>query len=156
VKLRLVVVGRDKRDPLCLAAGEYLERIAHHFPVELVEVKEEPARSSTPVDRVRAAEAERIRRAIGEGAFVIALDERGKELRSTEIADRLRRFSNDGRALVAFAIGGPEGLDPGFQKEANETWSLSKLTLPHRMARLVLAEQLYRACTILRGEPYHR
>jgi 23S rRNA (pseudouridine1915-N3)-methyltransferase len=156
VKLRLIVVGRDKKDPMVVLANEYLDRIGHTFPITLVEIKEEPAREKTPVDRVRALEAERIKKALLPGEHLIALDERGKALSSREIADRLRAFSMEGRSQVAFVIGGPEGLDPALVKEAKESWSLSRLTLPHRLARLLLAEQIYRACTIIRGEPYHR
>jgi 23S rRNA (pseudouridine1915-N3)-methyltransferase len=157
VKIRLIVVGRDKKDPLVLASSDYLDRVSHSFPVDVVEVKEEPARASTPIERLRRAEAERIRKIFEPGEWRIALDERGSELRSEDVAKKLRAFSMDGsRSKLAFVVGGPNGLDPDLLKESNERWSLSRLTLPHRLARLVLAEQLYRACSILRGEPYHR
>jgi 23S rRNA (pseudouridine1915-N3)-methyltransferase len=155
VKLRLVVVGRDKNDPIVDKAGEFLDRLARYFPLELVEVKEEPARASTPIARVKAVEAERIQKAIGAGDWVIALDERGKEVTSIDLAKKLERFASEGKT-VTFVIGGPNGLDPDFAKRAREVWSLSKLTLPHRIARLIVAEQLYRAATIIRGEPYHK
>jgi 23S rRNA (pseudouridine1915-N3)-methyltransferase len=156
VKLRVIAVGRDRRDPLVLAAGEYLERAGRYYPVELVELKEEPARGSVPVERVQQAEAERFERAIGDGDLVIALDERGRELDSVGLARRLEGWALEGRGGVAFLIGGANGLAPSVRARAHETWRLSRMTLPHRMARLVLAEQLYRACTIVRGEPYHR
>ena len=156
MKLRLVVVGRDRQDPLCLAAGEYLTRIERYYPIQLVEVREEPARASTPLDRVRQVEAERIRKALPDDAYWIVLDERGKELGSVDLAKRLGTWAGEGRSEIAFVIGGPGGLDPALAQAARERWSLSKLTLPHRLARLLLAEQLYRACTILRGEPYHK
>jgi 23S rRNA (pseudouridine1915-N3)-methyltransferase len=156
MKLRVVAVGRDKRDPLCEAALGFLERVSHTFPAEMVEVREEPARGSTPIDRVKREEAARLKKALGAGDWVIALDPRGKELSSEEIAQRLQRYANEGRQTISFLIGGPLGLDAGLIAEAKERWSLSKLTLPHRLARLVLAEQLYRGCTILRGEPYHK
>lgn len=156
MKLRLLAVGKDKHEPMNQAAAEYVARVAHYYPCELVEVKEEPARASTPVARVRAVEAERLGKAAGEGALLVALDERGKQLSSPELADRLARWAGEGRALVCFAIGGPNGLDPDFVQRAHERWSLSRMTLPHRLARLMLAEQLYRACTIIRGEPYHK
>jgi 23S rRNA (pseudouridine1915-N3)-methyltransferase len=152
----MVVVGRDRRDPLVLVADEYLERIRHYFPIELVEVREEPAKASTPVERVRLLEAERLERALAPGELVIALDERGASLGSVELAEKLGRWAREGLGSVALVIGGPNGLDPAWVARARERWSLSRLTLPHRMARLVLAEQLYRACTILRGEPYHK
>lgn len=156
MKLKLIAVGRDKNEPVCQAASVYLDRLAHYFPAELLEVKEEPARASAPLARVREVEAERIRKVLGADDWVIALDERGKEMSSIDLANRLSRWSGEGKQSVAFVIGGPNGLDPEFVREAKERWSLSKLTLPHRIARLIVAEQLYRACTILRGEPYHK
>ena len=156
MRLRLVVIGRDRRDPLCEAAASYLERVRRYFPVELVELKEEPARKSTPVDRVRSTEAERIKKAIKGTDVVVALDERGKTLTSPDVAARLARWAGEGRGSVDFVIGGPEGLDPALLSEVARRWSLSRLTLPHRMARLVLAEQLYRGCTIMKREPYHK
>lgn len=156
MKLKLVIVGRDKNDPLVEASLEYLKRIERYFPMELVELKEEPAKASMPVPRVKAVEAERIRKALGPDDYLVALDERGKEHTSVELASRLSRYANEGRQTIAFVIGGPNGLDAELVKSAKETWALSRLTLPHRLARLILAEQLYRACTILRNEPYHK
>lgn len=155
MKLRLLVIGRDRKDPLCIAAGGYLDRVRHYHPIELVELKEEPVRGE-PAAKVQRVEAGRIDKAVAEGEYVIALDEGGKQLRSTDVASRLERWSMEGPARVCFVIGGSTGLDRGFVSKANERWSLSKMTLPHRLARLVLAEQLYRACTIVRGEPYHK
>ncbi len=152
----MVVVGRDRRDPAVALADEYLSRLAHYFPAEVVEVREEPATRSNPVERVQAVEAERLRKALLPGEVVVALDERGRELSSTELAARLDRWAQAAVPSVAFVIGGPNGLDPAWAASATERWSLSRLTLPHRLARLVLVEQLYRAGTILRGEPYHR
>jgi 23S rRNA (pseudouridine1915-N3)-methyltransferase len=156
VKLRLIIVGRDRNDPIVQAADEYVERIRRYFPIEVVEVKEEPLRKGTPIDRVKRAEAERIQNALKEGEHLVLLDEHGKQHTSEEVAKRLSTFSRDGIGNIAFVVGGPVGLDPEFLRTAKEKWSLSKMTLPHRIARLILAEQLYRACTILRGEPYHK
>ncbi|MCC7385892.1 MAG: 23S rRNA (pseudouridine(1915)-N(3))-methyltransferase RlmH [Deltaproteobacteria bacterium] len=156
MRLRIIAIGRDKRDPTCALASTYIERIAHYHAIELIELKEEPAKGSTPIDRVRAIEATRIREALGPSDHWVALDERGKDLRSEEVAQRLRALAESAVKVVSFVIGGPNGLDPALLSSARERWSLSKLTLPHRLARLVLAEQLYRACTILRGEPYHK
>ncbi len=155
MKLRLVVVGRDKNDPLCRIADEYLGRLNHYLPTELVEVKEEPRTKNVAVDRVKAAEAERLKKAVGSD-YLITLDERGRQYTSVELAERLDRFNRDAIQSVAVVIGGPSGLDPALVKGARESWSLSKLTLPHRLVRVLIAEQLYRACTILRGEPYHK
>lgn len=155
MRLRFLIVGRDRHDPLVVAAEDYRERLGHYFPTELVEVKETPLKNA-PVERVKQEEAQRLRDALQDGDHLILLDERGKEHSSIEVAERLRRAQNEGLRSLAFAIGGPSGLDPQFLKEAKERWSLSRLTLPHRFARLLLTEQLYRAGTILRGEPYHK
>lgn len=154
--LRVIAVGRDRNDPIADISLAYLQRLQRYFPAELVEVREEPARETTPLARVMAIEAERLRKSIRSGDYVIALDERGKDVSSREIAHAIQRWANEARPRVDFVIGGPNGLDPDFLREAKERWSLSKLTLPHRIARLIVLEQLYRASTILRGEPYHK
>lgn len=156
MKLRIVVVGRDKNEPILAAADEYVGRIKRYFPVEVVEVKEEPLKKSTPVNRVKRREAERIQKVVEGASHVVALDERGKALDSRDVAGRLDALAQSGIGTVAFVVGGPAGLDADFLRSAQERWSLSKMTLPHRIARLILSEQLYRACTILRGEPYHK
>lgn len=156
VKIQIVVVGKDRGDPLVEAADAYVERLARYYPATVTELREEPAKSSTPIERVRAVEAERIQKALPKDAYLIALDETGKELRSTEIAERISRWALEARPQLSFVIGGPNGLDRALLASAKERWALSRLTLPHRLARLVLAEQLYRAATIIRGEPYHR
>jgi len=155
VKLRLLVIGRDRKDPLCVAAGAYLDRVGRYHPIELVELKEEPVKGA-PVAKVQLAEAERIKKALLPGEHLIVLDERGKQLDSNGVAEKLRRWAMEGPSRVAFAIGGSTGLHPDLVAVAKEKWSLSRMTLPHRMARLFLAEQLYRGCTIVRGEPYHK
>jgi 23S rRNA (pseudouridine1915-N3)-methyltransferase len=156
VKLRIIVVGRDRNDPIVSAADEYVERIRRYFPIEVVEVREEPLKKSTPITEVKRREAERIQRALREGEQVVLLDQSGKQLTSEEVAKRLDRARTGGIGALAFVIGGPVGLDLELLGRTRELWSLSKMTLPHRIARLILAEQLYRACTILRGEPYHK
>ena len=98
----------------------------------------------------------RIAAAIAPGEHVVALDEGGKSVSSVQVAARLDRWAMEGRGAVAFVIGGPNGLDREWLARVPERWSLSKMTLPHRLARLVLMEQIYRGCTINRGEPYHK
>ncbi|MBI4822443.1 MAG: 23S rRNA (pseudouridine(1915)-N(3))-methyltransferase RlmH [Deltaproteobacteria bacterium] len=150
------MIGRDKKDPLVLAADEYLDRVRRSFGVEVTELKESPARPSVPIDRTKREEAEKILQAVSKDDPVIALDERGRTLSSIELSQKVGRFANEGRRSIGLIIGGPNGLDASVTARATETWSLSKLTLPHRLARLLLAEQLYRACSILKGEPYHK
>jgi 23S rRNA (pseudouridine1915-N3)-methyltransferase len=148
VKIRLVSVGRDK-DFTAAGAEEYAKRLRRFAPLELVEL---PA-ASEPSGKKR--EGERIvaqRPARGE---LWALDERGTELTSLELSRRIARL-RDAALDLTICVGGDEGLAPGVLEAASFRWSLSRLTLPHRLARVVALEQLYRAFEILRGGPYHK
>ncbi len=156
MRFRVVVVGKDKSDPLLQAGDDYLARLQYYFPTELVSVKEEPARSKADLVRVKSLEAERLEKAAGKAAMLVVLDEGGQSLSSEQLASRVGRWADEGRAEVAFFIGGPNGIAPELRAAATLVLSLSKMTLPHRLARVVLLEQLYRAATILRGEPYHK
>lgn len=120
--------------------AEYAKRVRAKLPLDLVEVKndDELARKLPPRYKLWA------------------LDERGTELGSDELARRLQTLMNSGEAGVALVIGGADGLGPELVGRAHFVWSLGRLTLPHRLARLIVLEQLYRALSILRGEPYHR
>ncbi|SEP62574.1 23S rRNA (pseudouridine1915-N3)-methyltransferase [Loktanella sp. DSM 29012] len=102
-----------------------------------------------------SAEAELLRRAIPKGAVIIALDERGKPMTSPDFAERLRNYGDQGRD-VAFVIGGADGIDPGLRAEADMLLSFGSMVWPHKLVRVMLAEQIYRAATILTGSPYHR
>lgn len=156
MRVRLIVVGRDRGDPLVEAADAYLARIERFLSVEVHELKEVPLRKSVSAEQVMRAEAERIERALGPHDRVIALDRQGRSLTSEELAARLERARDQALPGWSLVIGGPSGLHPRLLERAHERWSLSALTLPHRLARLVVSEQLYRACSILRGEPYHK
>jgi 23S rRNA (pseudouridine1915-N3)-methyltransferase len=146
VRYRIICVGKRTRDPLLDAAADYEERLGHYAKVELVRLRE-----SSP-----ATEAKDIERLLTPDTYLVALDEHGREHSTTELAQRLQSFANTGKSKVTYVIGGANGLAPEIVKRAKETWSLSRLTLPHRLALVVLVEQLYRAHTFLRGEPYHR
>lgn len=156
MKLSLVIVGRDRGDPLIEAADVYLKRVERYLPVSLIQLKEEPLKKNSAVPVVQRAEAARIRGALKSVHTWVAMDERGRAMTSPEWAARLERWMVEGTQELGFVIGGPSGLDPALRREAGEVWALSKLTLPHRMARLLLSEQLYRAMTIIRNEPYHK
>jgi len=141
MKLRVLSVGKDKGETLALAQ-EYAGRIGRFAEIELVELKAEgPAR-----------EAEALRGKLLKGESW-ALDQRGAQLTSEELSARIAPLRS---GALTLCIGGDEGLDESFRKEARFVWSLSKLTLPHRLARVVVLEQLYRAFEILRGAPYHK
>lgn len=156
MKLKLVVVGKDRQDPTVQLAEAYLARVQRYLPAESVEIKETPLRKGQNAKVVQRQEAERLKAAIGSCQFYVALDVTGKALSSEALAEKLGQWMDAGTGEVALLIGGPTGLDAALVEGARERWSLSKLTLPHRLARLVLCEQLYRAQTILRGEPYHK
>ena len=148
MKIRLVSVGRDKE---FTAAGteEYAKRLRRFAPLDLVEL---PA-ASGPSAKEREGERMRAQRAAR--AELWALDERGTELTSVELSRRIARL-RDSALDLTICIGGDEGLGPAVLDAASFTWSLSRLTLPHRLARVVALEQLYRAFEILRGGPYHK
>ena len=142
---RLLCVGRRARDPLLDAAEEYLERLSRYVKVDLVRVRD------ADLTRERDALLGRLKPT----DHVVVLDEAGEEHTTTTLAQRLQRLQTRGRDLV-FILGGADGLHDDIRGRANETLSLSRLTLPHRLALVLLLEQLYRAQTLLRGERYHR
>ena len=155
MKARLVAVG--ERAPAWVAQGfsEYQKRLSHWLPLELVEI--EPGLRGKGRDPHRAIEDEgrRVLAALPRNSHVVALEIGGKPHSSEQLAQRLEHWRGQGRDLV-FLIGGPEGHAPEALAAANETWSLGPLTLPHMLARLLVAEQLYRAAAMLANHPYHR
>lgn len=156
MSLRVVVVGRPGR-VLAAAIAEYERRAARYWPVEVVEVRQERAgKRGGDVDRVKRAEAGRLRERIPAGAKVVVLTREGVRWSSLELANQLEESVTLQRRDTAFLIGGAAGLDDELLRAADVRLSLSPFTLPHEMARLLLAEQLYRAGTIVRGEPYHK
>lgn len=150
-----MAVGRRQPAWADAAVSDYLSRFPAEMNVELKQVKAEPRSANTPLARILGAEAARIRAAVPNGARLIALDEHGHDWTTQKLADQLRRW-RDSPEDVAFAIGGADGLDPDLKRDARMQLRLSSLTLPHALARVVLAEQLYRAWSVLAGHPYHR
>lgn len=155
--MKLVLVAVGQRQPAWADAA--FEDFAKRFPaecrLELKAVKAEPRSSGKPVEALMAAEAARIAAALPKGARIVLLDERGEPRSSLQLAQRLRFWLGDGRD-VALVIGGPDGLDAALAARADETLRLSDLTLPHALARVLLAEALYRAWSVHSGHPYHR
>ena len=154
MKLWLLAVGQ--RPPVWATAA--YDQFARRFPpelrLELKAVKAEP-RGGEGAASMMAAEAARISAACPKGARRVVLDERGTRLTTAQLAQRLQAWRDDGRD-VALLMGGPDGLDESLKASADETLRLSDLTLPHALARVVLAEALYRAWTVLTHHPYHR
>jgi len=134
---------------------EYAKRMPPEMRIALREVKPEPRGASKTAATVMAIEAERIRAAIPRGALLVCLDERGRDLTSVALSEQLEGWRREGRD-AAFVVGGADGLDPALKAEASMLIRLSSLTLPHGMVRVLLAEQLYRAWSILNNHPYHR
>ncbi len=153
MKLRVIAVGRDRSGLYAPAVEEYGKRLARQVRFELLEVPEARKHAGTPQAKVE--EGATLLAKLGPRERVVALDERGDELTSHELAARVGRWLERGQD-VALLIGGADGLAPEVLSRADERLALSRFTLAHRLARLVLVEQLYRAMTILRGEPYHK
>lgn len=154
MKVRVAVVGKPRDAALAAAIREYETRAARYWPLEVVEVKEEPGRSAGP-DPVRRKEGERLLERCTTGARVILCDLGGERLDSVAFAAMVRRQRDLAQDLV-FVIGGAHGVDEAVRQRSQQRISLAPWTLPHELARLVLAEQLYRAGTISRGVPYHK
>lgn len=155
--MRITIVAVGQRQPAWAdaAVNDYLARLPAELKVELKQVKAETRSGNVPLARLLSAEAARIRAAVPSGAWLVALDERGKDWTTQQLADHLQRW-REAAEDVAFAIGGADGLDQGLKRDARMLIRLSSMTLPHALARVVLAEQLYRAWSMLAGHPYHR
>jgi 23S rRNA (pseudouridine1915-N3)-methyltransferase len=153
MKVIVAAVGRPRIAELAAAIEHYETRAARYWPLDVREVKEEPARG-TATDSIRVKEAERLASRIA-GATIVACDERGTTMTSVKFATFLQDARERARDL-AFVIGGAYGLSDALRDGAQARLALAPWTLPHELARLVLAEQLYRAGTIVRGEPYHK
>ena len=154
MRVVVAVVGKPRHAGLAAAIEDYETRAARYWPLEVREVREESARSSS-ADLVRDREGQRLVAAVPAGAQVVACDVNGRRLTSAEFASWLQQERERARD-VAFVIGGAIGLGEAVRDRASSSLALAPWTLPHELARLVLAEQLYRAGTIVRGEPYHK
>lgn len=155
--MRLIVIAAGTKLPDWVNAGfeEYAGRFTRDYKLELKEIAlGQRAGSSSPANAI-AKEGEKMLAAIPQGAYVVAMQVGGKNISSEQLAQFLQARARDGRDVV-FCIGGPEGLAPEVDARAEFRWSLSALTLPHALARVVLAEALYRAVMIIKGHPYHR
>jgi 23S rRNA (pseudouridine1915-N3)-methyltransferase len=155
MRILVVAVGKPRSGALASGIREYEERAGRYWPLTVLEVKEESARSR-PAAEVRRREGDRLLDMLGDGVLVVACDENGTMMRSAEFAGWLRVERERAARDVAFVIGGAYGLADEVLQRADKRLALTRWTLPHELARLVLAEQLYRAGTILRGEPYHK
>ena len=154
--MKIAIVALGHRMPDWVAAGyrDYASRLPRDWPLALVELKPEPRDRGRSVPQLLEAESRRLDAACA-GSTVVALDERGAPWTTRELASKLERWRESTGAL-SFVIGSADGLDDGFKERAAACFSLSALTLPHALVRIVLAEQIYRAASLVAGHPYHR
>ncbi|MCI7274247.1 23S rRNA (pseudouridine(1915)-N(3))-methyltransferase RlmH [bacterium] len=155
MKLLLLVVGRTVDKRLTALIDEYAGRLKHYVPFELEVVPELKNTKAMSPEVQKQREGELLQRQLREGDCVVLLDEGGKQFRSTEFAAYLDRKQQQAARRLVFIVGGPYGFSPDIYRLAQEKISLSLMTFSHQMIRLLFVEQLYRAMTILRGEPYH-
>ncbi len=157
--LRLIAIGTRMPGWVEEAFGEYIGRLRGAWQLELIALQPASRRQAgtgaAAIDAARTAEGRRVLQLLGARDYVVALDERGTEITTLELARWLEARRAAGQALT-FLIGGPDGLAAELLARAQYRWSLSRLTLPHGLARVVFAEQLYRAASVLAGHPYHR
>ena len=155
MKIRLLTVSHKQPGWVHEACAEYEKRLPREWGFQLVEVKPDARTSGAPTEKVQAAEAAKLRAALGKNMRVVALDERGEAWSTRGFADKLKRWQQEARD-VAFVVGGADGLEPAFREAADVRLSLSAMTMPHGLVRVVLVEQLYRAASVLAGHPYHK
>lgn len=154
MKITLLVVGKTTDTQIELLIQEYQKRLAHYIPFNIQVIPELKNTKALTPEQQKQTEGELILRTINSSTDLVLLDEHGKEFRSIEFADYVQKRMSSGRDVV-FVVGGPYGFSEAVYQRANGKISLSKMTFSHQMVRLFFVEQLYRAMTILRGEPYH-
>ena len=151
LNIRLICVGKLKEKFYLEACKEYEKRLSTLCRMEILQLEEEPDRPGA-----LAKEAEKIRAAIPAGSYVIAMCIEGKTMSSEELADRFSRFALEGKSQLTFLIGGSVGLHPSLKAQADLRLSMSPMTFPHHLARVMLLEQIYRGYQILEGSRYHK
>ncbi len=154
MKLGVLAVGHKLPEWVARGCAEYVKRMPRELPLVVVEVKPE-ARGSRTREQLLAAEKTRLQAALSGFARIIVLDERGADLTTLQLVQRLEDWMREG-GDTAFVIGGADGIDASLKQQAGDIIRLSSLTLPHAMTRLILCEQLYRAVSVIRNHPYHR
>jgi 23S rRNA (pseudouridine1915-N3)-methyltransferase len=157
MKLRLIWIGSNSDGEFAAAIDRYVNRIKHFFPIEIVELApgERGRQSQTEVAMMRGQSA-RLLAAIPERGYTVVLDERGSMFDSVKFARWLERLTIDSPHGIHFVLGGDVGLDDSVRRRADKVVSLSPMTLPHQLARVMLLEQIYRACTLMRNIAYHK
>ena len=154
MKLRIISVGHKMPSWVETACTEYTKRMPREAIVEIIDIKPEKRAAGNSTENIQLIEAKRILDAVGKD-FCIALDERGQEVTTLQLADKFKDWQDASRD-VSLIIGGADGLHSSVKRKADWLWGLSKLTLPHAMVRVLLVEQLYRAHSVITNHPYHR
>lgn len=155
MRIHLIAVGRKMPSWVDEGYRAFAKRLPPQCGLSLVEIAAAKRHKGVTVERLADRESARMRAALPRGAYVVALDERGEQWTTRQLSQRLRGWLQNVQDL-ALLIGGPDGLSSSCRECAHETWSLSRLTLPHALVRVVVAEQMYRAWSTLQGHPYHR
>lgn len=155
MKIYLLAVG--KKMPAWITEGyqDFSKRLKQEITLQLIEVDAAQRQKNGNVDKYKSLEAERILQAMPQNSYCIVLDEHGKQFSSQQLSDKMQDYLHMGRD-ICLIIGGADGLSQSLLQQAEERWSLSKLTLPHAQVRVLIAEQLYRAWSLMHGHPYHR
>jgi 23S rRNA (pseudouridine1915-N3)-methyltransferase len=153
MRLKVIWTGKTKDAHLRALVERYLKRLSHFVRCEVIELRESPdSETRSGIDK----DSKRISDALRSAALVVLLDPSGIQWKSEELAAQIEQWENESRREIAFIVGGPQGVSGDLAQRADRLWSLSKLTLTHEMARVLVLEQLYRAYTIKRGLPYQK
>jgi 23S rRNA (pseudouridine1915-N3)-methyltransferase len=156
MRIKICWVGKTQNVPIRSLLSDYLDRLRHLVPIEIIEVPDLSKRRGLKGASLLAAEAAEIARALASDTRKVVLDERGTQFSSQEFARWFEAAQVQGTRELTFILGGPEGLDPALCDQAHQTLALGKMTWTHEMARVLLLEQIYRALSILRNLPYHK
>ncbi|MBP6527686.1 MAG: 23S rRNA (pseudouridine(1915)-N(3))-methyltransferase RlmH [Prevotella sp.] len=154
MKTTLVLIGKTVNKHFIANINDYCERISHYMPFDINVIPEIKNTKNLTEQQQKEREGEMILKSVNTSDTVVILDEHGDDFRSVEFASWLQKKQSTARRLV-FVVGGPYGFSQAVYKRANEKISLSKMTYSHQMVRVIFTEQIYRACTIIKGEPYH-
>jgi len=154
MKLKILSVGHKMPNWVELACAEYLKRMPREFATEIIEIKPDKRASGKNSEVVQEAEAKRILE-VADKDYLVVLDERGQEVTSIQLAEKMQHWQTLGKD-VSLVIGGADGLHASLKQKSDWLWSLSRLTLPHGMVRVLLSEQLYRGHTVIQHHPYHK
>jgi len=154
MKLKILSVGHKMPNWVELACAEYIKRMPREFATEIIEIKPDKRASGKNSEVVQEAEAKRILD-VADKDYLVVLDERGQEVTSLQLATKMEHWQTLGKD-VSLVIGGADGLHPSLKQKADWLWSLSKLTMPHGLVRVMLGEQLYRGYSVIQHHPYHK